>query len=140
MDKQPTDASMESTNNKPALEKQASNASTSSKYIPPSLRAKMAGNEPAASSSSSYSARRNEDDATIRVTNLSEDVQESDLSALFKRFGPISRIFLARDRDTGMCKGFAFINFLGRDSAAKAIDVMNGYGFDNLILNVEWSK
>lgn len=42
--------------------------------------------------------------ATIRVTNLSEDTKEADLSDLFKSFGPISRIFLAKDKNTNQSK------------------------------------
>ena len=42
--------------------------------------------------------------ATIRVTNLSEDTRESDLQDLFKPFGPISRIYLAKDKITNQSK------------------------------------
>lgn len=119
--------------------KLSANTLGGSKYCPPSLRGKPAGSSDA-TGGSSFNSRRADDDTTLRVTNLSEDAQEADLSALFKRFGPISRIFLASDRETGLCKGFAFITFISRESAAKAIEVMNGYGFDNLILTVEWSK
>ena len=49
--------------------------------------------------------------ATVRVTNLSENTREQDLQDLFRPFGDISRIFLAKDKNTGQSKGFAFINF-----------------------------
>ena len=49
--------------------------------------------------------------ATVRVTNLSENTKEQDLHELFRPFGDISRIFLAKDKNTGQSKGFAFINF-----------------------------
>ena len=42
--------------------------------------------------------------ATIRVTNLSEDTRESDLQDLFRPFGTISRIYLAKDKNTGQSK------------------------------------
>ncbi len=42
--------------------------------------------------------------ATIRVTNLSEDTRESDLQDLFRPFGSISRIYLAKDKNTGQSK------------------------------------
>lgn len=45
-----------------------------------------------------------DDNATIRVTNLSEDTREEDLQDLFKPFGQISRIFLAKDKNTGASK------------------------------------
>ena len=48
--------------------------------------------------------------ATIRVTNLSEDTRESDLQELFRPFGSISRIYLAKDKITGQSKvrGYRF--------------------------------
>ena len=45
-----------------------------------------------------------DESATIRVTNLSEDTRESDLQELFRPFGPISRIFLAKDKYTNQSK------------------------------------
>lgn len=41
---------------------------------------------------------------TIRVTNLSEDVRDSDLQELFRPFGTIARIYLAKDKSTGQSK------------------------------------
>ena len=38
------------------------------------------------------------DDCTVRVTNLSEDVQEQDLRDLFGKMGSISRMYLAKHR------------------------------------------
>ena len=55
----------------------------------------------------------------MRVSNLSEDVKDSDLRELFRRFGAIQRIYLAKDRDTRASRGFAFINFFARDDAQR---------------------
>ena len=49
-----------------------------------------------------------DESATIRVTNLSEDTRESDLMELFRPFGPISRIFLAKDKQTNQSKVISF--------------------------------
>uniref|UniRef100_A0A8C2IFR4 Eukaryotic translation initiation factor 3 subunit G n=1 Tax=Cyprinus carpio TaxID=7962 RepID=A0A8C2IFR4_CYPCA len=81
-----------------------------------------------------------DDNATIRVTNLSEDTRETDLQELFRPFGSISRIYLAKDKNTGQSKGFAFISFHRREDAARAIAGVSGFGYDHLILNVEWAK
>ena len=81
-----------------------------------------------------------EDTAAIRVSNLSESTQEADLQELFKPFGHIARIYLSKDKQTGQCKGFAFVHYYKKDDAAKAIATLNGYGYDYLILNVEWAK
>jgi hypothetical protein len=37
-------------------------------------------------------------------------------------------------------QGFAFINFHRREDAARAIAGVSGFGYDHLILNVEWAK
>jgi len=86
-------------------------------------------------------AKNERDDAsTIRVTNLSEDTREDDLRELCRRFGPIQRVYLARDRNTNLSRGFAFVTFVFKEDAAKAIEGLDGYGYDHLILSVEWAK
>ena len=39
-----------------------------------------------------------DDTATVRVTNLSEETKEQDLRDLFGHFGPIHRVYLAKDK------------------------------------------
>eukprot|EP00250_Pteridium_aquilinum_P008721 c1815_g1_i1 orf=136-1020(+) len=103
-----------------------------SSYVPPSMRA-------GAVKSDGDGMRRGRDENSIRVTNLSEDTREQDLQELFRPFGPISRIYVAFDRETGLSRGFAFINFVNREDAIRAINKLDGYGYDNLILRVEWA-
>ena len=50
------------------------------------------------------------DTAAIRVSNLSENTQEGDLQELFKPFGHIARIYLAKDKITGQCKVYIPFN------------------------------
>lgn len=76
-------------------------------YVPPSMRYGK-GNE------GESMKRPGRDDNSIRVTNLSEDTREQDLQELFSPFGSISRIYVAFDRETGLSRGFAFINFVNR--------------------------
>ncbi|ORX96570.1 translation initiation factor 3, RNA-binding subunit [Basidiobolus meristosporus CBS 931.73] len=111
-------------------------AAAPSRYIPPALRAKMAGGNAA-----STDDRDKRDEApTLRVTNLSEDTVESDIYDLFRPFGHIARVYLARDRETNICKGFSFVSFSSREDASRALEAVDGHGFDNLILHVEWAK
>lgn len=123
-------------------EKGGGSGGDGNKYVPMHLR-----NLNASGGGSSGDSRRGvsslqqrSDEATLRVTNLSEDVSESDLQDLFRRFGHTSRIYLAKDRMTGLSRGFAFINYSSRTEAQNAIDKLNGHGYDNLILHVEWAK
>lgn len=83
----------------------------------------------------------NRDDLpTLRVTNISEDTQENDLRDLFGMFGRVARVYVGRDRETGAGKGFAFVSFEDRMAAQKAMEKVNGKGYDNLILSVQWSR
>merc|ERR1712158_333887 len=105
------------------------------KYIPPSRR-----DGAGRIGESMNDRKRNEDTAAIRVSNLSESTQEADLQELFKPFGHIARIYLSEDKITGECRGFAFVHYYKKDDAMKAIATLNGFGYDHLILNVEWAK
>lgn len=107
---------------------------TGSKYVPPSLR------DGAAKRSDNPSMARRDDYTAIRISNLSESTTESDLEELVKSFGPIQKLYLSKDKQTGGCKGFAYIHFKFRNDASKAIQALNGHGYDHLILHVEWSK
>ncbi|KAI0229888.1 Eukaryotic translation initiation factor 3 subunit G [Lamellibrachia satsuma] len=104
------------------------------KYVPPNMR--DGGNR----RGETMMGNRRDEAATIRVTNLPEDTIEADLQELFRPFGSISRIYLAKDKATGQSKGFAFINFHRREDAARAITGVSGFGYGHLILNVEWAK
>lgn len=86
------------------------------------------------------SVRSKDENNTIRITNLPEETQDGDIRDLFKDFGRIIRIFLAKDKATGNSKGFAFVSFDTKENAKRAIKAVNGHGYNNLILNVEWAK
>ncbi|OAA40788.1 eukaryotic translation initiation factor 3, subunit 4 [Beauveria brongniartii RCEF 3172] len=105
-------------------------------YVPPALRGGAA--SASAMAGSKYGER--DDLATLRVTNVSEMAEEGELRDMFERFGRVTRVFLAKDRDTGMAKGFAFISFADRGDAVKACNKMDGFGFKHLILRVEFAK
>ncbi|RFU36190.1 hypothetical protein B7463_g133, partial [Scytalidium lignicola] len=107
-----------------------------SSYVPPHMR-----NGGAGTGDRMSGGRYERDDlATLRVTNVSEMAEEQELRDMFERFGRVTRVFLAKDRETGLAKGFAFISFAERTDAAKACEKMDGYGFKHLILRVEFAK
>jgi translation initiation factor 3 subunit G len=114
-------------------------AAAGGKYVPPSARAgalatRMGG------AAAFIPERRTDDLNTIRVTNLSENTTEADLQDLFQRFGRISRVYLAKDKETMQSRGFAFVSFVNKDDAAKAMDELQGFGYDHLILKLEWAR
>lgn len=121
---------------KPAVSEGAGAAVGTGKgtYVPPSQRAGAGGAE-----RTGTDMRRRNDENSVRVTNLSEDTREPDLLELFRPFGAVSRVYVAVDQKTGMSRGFGFVNFVNREDAQRAINKLNGYGYDNLILRVEWA-
>uniref|UniRef100_A0A069DRY2 Eukaryotic translation initiation factor 3 subunit G n=1 Tax=Panstrongylus megistus TaxID=65343 RepID=A0A069DRY2_9HEMI len=106
------------------------------KYVPPGLRD---GANKRGETMGSHQRHR-DDAAAIRISNLSESTQESDLEELVKPFGDYNKLFLAKDKSTGLCKGFAYIHFKSKQSAANAINALHGHGYDHLILGADWSK
>lgn len=107
-------------------------AANPNKYVPPSARAAMAaGVKPQA---------RTDDLNTIRVTNISENTTEADLQDLFKPFGRISRVYLAKDKETLQSRGFAFVSFVNKEDAMRAMEKLQGFGYDHLILKLEWAR
>ncbi|XP_050210921.1 uncharacterized protein LOC126661160 [Mercurialis annua] len=119
---------------KPATSETATAASGTTKaaYVPPSMRA-------GAERTSGSDMRRRNEENSVRVTNLSEDTREPDLLELFRTFGAVSRVYVAIDQKTGVSRGFGFVNFVNKEDAERAINKLNGYGYDNLILRVEWA-
>ena len=111
-------------------------APTPGKYVPPSMRTRG----PGESLPHGSGAISREDLPTLRVTNISEETQENDLRELFGTFGRVARVYVGRDRETGIGKGFAFVSFDDRLNAVKAMEKLNGKGYDNLILSVQWSR
>ncbi|KAH9855680.1 translation initiation factor 3 RNA-binding subunit [Lenzites betulinus] len=109
---------------------------TGGKYVPPSMRG--AGRGPGEAMGRPGGNR--DDLPTLRVTNISGDTEENDLRDLFGVFGRVARVYVGRDRETGAGKGFAFVSFEDKSAAQKAMEKMHGRGYDNLILNIQWSQ
>ncbi|XP_012252804.2 eukaryotic translation initiation factor 3 subunit G [Athalia rosae] len=105
-----------------------------SKYVPPSMR--DGGNK----RGDSMQALRRDDQSAVRISNLSESTLEADLEELVKPFGPIQKLYLAKDKQSMYCKGYAYVHYKFKADAINAIAQLNGHGYDHLILDVEWSK
>jgi translation initiation factor 3 subunit G len=85
-------------------------------------------------------------DNTIRVSNLTKAVTEDDLRDLFEPFGRIFRVSLPKTerveggRTIKEPKGYAYIAFTRREDAERAMERLQGHGYDHLILKLEWAK
>ncbi|PSK60675.1 eukaryotic translation initiation factor 3 subunit G [Elsinoe australis] len=107
-----------------------------SSYVPPHLRKGAA----AAGGERMGGKFERDDLATLRVTNVSEFADEGELRDLFERFGRVTRVFLAKDRETNRAKGFCFVSFADRSDAVRAQEKLDGVGYLHLILRVEFAK
>lgn len=76
----------------------------------------------------------------IRVSNISENMKTPDFQAAATKIGPCQKIYLAVDRKTGLCKGHAYVTYKNHRDAARAIQSFNGFRYDHLVLEAEWSE
>ena len=76
----------------------------------------------------------------LYVGNLTYNVNESDLEALFSQFGTVQSAQVIVDRDTNRSKGFGFVE-MGSDAEAQAaIQGLNGQDHDGRNLTVNEAK
>jgi len=63
---------------------------------------------------------------SIYVGNLSYEVTQDALSAVFAEYGSVKRVQLPTDRETGRLRGFAFVEMNSEDEETKAIEALDG--------------
>lgn len=73
----------------------------------------------------------------IYVGNLDFGATEEQLRQLFSTYGPVEKISLITDRDTGQPRGFGFVEMSNSADAQKAIAGLNGskLGDRNITVN-----
>lgn len=74
------------------------------------------------------------------VGNMSFQTAESDLRELIEPFGQVTRVHIAKDRETGRARGFAFVEMPNDDEAARAIAALNGKEVGGRNLNVNEAR
>ena len=113
-----------------------------SKYVPKFKRStEDGGNGPQSASANDSTSDDRDQGLAIRITNLSEIVVESDIRELVGAIGvPVARCNVGRDRNTGRCKGFAFVNFYTKEDAETVMKRLNGFPYGNMILKVEIAR
>lgn len=64
--------------------------------------------------------------STVYVSNLDYSLTNSDLFTIFSTFGKVAKVTILRDRVTRESRGVAFVLFVVRDDAVKAVKGING--------------
>jgi RNA recognition motif-containing protein len=76
----------------------------------------------------------------IYISNLSFDVNDSDLKELFEEFGTVSSAKVITDRMSGKSRGFGFVEMDDNAEGQKAIDELNQVEYDGKVINVTVAK
>ena len=74
------------------------------------------------------------------VGNMSFQTTEDQLRAEFESFGAIDRVNVVTDRDSGLPRGFAFVEMANDEEAARAIEALNGKQVDGRAWNVNEAR
>jgi RNA recognition motif-containing protein len=77
---------------------------------------------------------------SIYVGNLSYQVSEADLKAVFAEYGSVKRVQLPTDRETGRMRGFGFVEMDTETEEESAIDALDGAEWMGRDLKVNKAK
>ena len=78
--------------------------------------------------------------AKLYVGNLTYEVTDSTLEAMFAPHGTVQSAQVIMDRDTGRSKGFGFVEMGSSQEAQAAIDALNGKEMDGRKLTVNEAR
>ncbi len=62
----------------------------------------------------------------VYIGNLGPNADQASLEALFSVFGTVERAYIVTDRQTGLSKGFGFVEMSSDAEAQAAITSLNG--------------
>lgn len=74
------------------------------------------------------------------VGNLSFEMTDFELEDLFKEYGEIASAKVIVDRRTGRSRGFGFVEMNTEDSAAQAVEALNGVEVKGRPINVSFAR
>jgi len=77
---------------------------------------------------------------SIYVGNLSYEVTQDALSAVFAEYGSVKRVQLPTDRETGRLRGFAFVEMGSEAEETAAIEALDGAEWMGRDLKVNKAK
>lgn len=76
----------------------------------------------------------------IYISNLSFDVNDSDLRELFEEYGAVSSAKVITDKFSGKSRGFGFVEMNSEEEGQKAIEELNQAEYDGKVINVSVAK
>lgn len=76
----------------------------------------------------------------IFIGGLALNIQEMDIAILVSLHGKIETIKVVRDRATGKCKGYAFLEVNELSDAKNIVSMLNGETYKGNILTVKISE
>jgi hypothetical protein len=76
----------------------------------------------------------------IYVGNLPYTATEEDVTGLFAAYGPVERVKIITDRETGRSKGFAFVTLGDQSQLNASIEALNGFDYQGRELRVNASE
>jgi len=76
---------------------------------------------------------------TIYLGNLPTAATESEVASLFGQHGEVANVSLVSDRETGISRGFGFVEMPIND-ADRAIDALDGFEYEGRTLRVNEAR
>ncbi|MEA5576512.1 RNA-binding protein [Anabaena sp. UHCC 0451] len=77
---------------------------------------------------------------SVYVGNLSYEVTQDALSAVFAEYGTVKRVQIPTDRETGRVRGFAFVEMGTEEEETAAIEALDGAEWMGRDLKVNKAK
>ena len=74
------------------------------------------------------------------VGKLGSEVTHEELRRLFEAYGQVLQVHIIADRDTGLPRGFAFVEMANAAEAEKAIRTLNGSILRDRTLDVNYAR
>lgn len=76
----------------------------------------------------------------IYVGNLPYSTQESDLRALFEKYGKVESASIIVDRRSNRSRGYGFVEMASDAEGRAALEALNGYELDGRALRVDEAR
>ena len=78
--------------------------------------------------------------STIKISNITDTLNEEKIKSLFDKYGTIERIKIPKNRNNTGNLGYAFVTYESLEEAKLSVQKMNRFAFENCIVSVEIAK